>query len=36
VTMTSGAGICSLTADQPGDTNYNAAPGHAIDYGAES
>src|SRR5882724_7678673 len=26
VTMTSGTGICSLTADQPGDSNYNAAP----------
>src|SRR6266567_1114473 len=25
VTMTSGIGICSLTADQPGDNNYNAA-----------
>src|SRR5438552_185522 len=25
VTMTSGTGICSLTADQPGDNNYNAA-----------
>src|SRR5438552_4744689 len=25
VTMTSGSGICSLTADQPGDNNYNAA-----------
>jgi hypothetical protein len=24
--MTSGTGICSLTADQPGDANYNAAP----------
>src|SRR6267154_2679692 len=26
VTMTSGTGICSLTADQPGDNNYTAAP----------
>ncbi len=26
VTMTSGIGICSLTADQPGSNNYNAAP----------
>jgi len=26
VTMTSGTGICSLTADQPGDNNYDAAP----------
>src|SRR6266568_764083 len=25
VTMTSGTGICLLTADQPGDSNYNAA-----------
>jgi hypothetical protein len=26
VTMTSGTGICSLTADQSGDNNYTAAP----------
>ncbi|MFB3915355.1 MAG: chitobiase/beta-hexosaminidase C-terminal domain-containing protein [Terriglobales bacterium] len=26
VTMTSGSGTCSLTADQAGDANYNAAP----------
>ena len=26
VTMTSGEGDCTLTASQPGDTNYNAAP----------
>src|ERR1051326_5668616 len=26
VTMTSGTGTCSLTADQPGDSNYSAAP----------